>query len=59
VGDEAAERHSEADVRWVDRFAPFEMSSEERASSHAADERMRESTFVSGTRFSRALIERL
>ncbi|MBF4634311.1 M20/M25/M40 family metallo-hydrolase [Agreia pratensis] len=43
----------------VYRFTPFEMSSEERATLHATDERMHVRTFVSGIRFYRTLIERL
>jgi carboxypeptidase PM20D1 len=52
-------RHFTAICPNVYRFTPFEMSAAERAALHAIDERMHVSTFVSGIRFYRTLIERL
>jgi carboxypeptidase PM20D1 len=52
-------RHFTAISANVYRFTPFEMSAEERATLHAIDERMHVSTFLSGIRFYRTLIERL
>ncbi|MCS5733950.1 M20/M25/M40 family metallo-hydrolase [Herbiconiux daphne] len=45
--------------RTVYRFSPFEMSSDERATLHAKDERMSVSTFFTGIRFFEGLIARL
>jgi carboxypeptidase PM20D1 len=52
-------RHFTTICPHVYRFTPFEMSSEERATLHAIDERMHVATFLSGIRFYRTLIERL
>lgn len=52
-------RHFTSISSHVYRFTPFEMSSAERATLHAIDERMHVSTFLSGIRFYRTLIERL
>ncbi|SKA86056.1 carboxypeptidase PM20D1 [Agreia bicolorata] len=52
-------RHFTAISSHVYRFTPFEMSSAERATLHAIDERMHVRTFLSGIRFYRTLIERL
>jgi carboxypeptidase PM20D1 len=52
-------RHFTTISPYVYRFTPFEMSSEERATLHAIDERMHVDTFLSGIRFYRTLIERL
>ncbi|WP_374945417.1 M20/M25/M40 family metallo-hydrolase [Agreia sp.] len=52
-------RHFTAISAHAYRFTPFEMSSAERATLHATDERMHVATFLSGIRFYRTLIERL
>jgi carboxypeptidase PM20D1 len=52
-------RHFTAISSHVYRFTPFEMSTAERATLHAIDERMHVATFLSGIRFYRTLIERL
>ena len=52
-------RHFTTISPFVYRFTPFEMSSDERATLHAIDERMHVATFLSGIRFYRTLIERL
>ena len=52
-------RHFTTISPFVYRFTPFEMSSDERATLHAIDERMHVGTFLSGIRFYRTLIERL
>lgn len=52
-------RHFTTISPFVYRFTPFEMSTDERATLHAIDERMHVATFLSGIRFYRTLIERL
>lgn len=52
-------RHFTAISDHVYRFSPFEMSSGQRATLHAVDERMHVQTFLRGIRFYRALIGRL
>lgn len=52
-------RHFASICSAVYRFTPFEMSTEERGTLHAIDERMHVATFLDGIRFYRTLIERL
>jgi len=52
-------RHFSAVSRTVYRFSPFEMSTEERATLHAKNERMHVATFFTGIRFFEGLLRRL
>ncbi len=52
-------RHFSAVSRSVYRFSPFEMSTEERATLHAKNERMHVKTFFTGIRFFEGLLRRL